>query len=75
MRGARWEVTIRGANILNISVKGGQLFKAGDYFKYFCQRGAIIRGKAIILNIFIKGERLFKGGDCFKYLYQRGAII
>ena len=29
--------------------EGGRLlFEGGDYFKYFHQRGAIIRGKAII---------------------------
>ena len=27
---------------------GGRLFKGGDYFEYFHQRGAIIRGTAII---------------------------
>ena len=27
---------------------GGRLFEGGDYFKYFGQRGAIIRGTAII---------------------------
>ena len=27
---------------------GGRLFEGGDYFKYFHQRGAIIRGKAFI---------------------------
>ena len=27
---------------------GGRLFKGGDYFEYFHQRGAITRGTAII---------------------------
>ena len=35
------------AIILNISFKGGRLFKGGDYFKYFLQRGAIIRGRRL----------------------------
>ena len=36
--------------IRRISLKNsrGRLFEGGDYFKYFHQRGAIIRGKAII---------------------------
>ena len=36
------------AIILSISVKGGRLFEGGDYFKYFRQRGAIIRGRRLI---------------------------
>ena len=31
---------------------GGQLFERCDYFKYFGQRGAIIRGTAIIRKIY-----------------------
>ena len=27
---------------------GGRLFEGGDYFKYFGQRGAIIRGRRLI---------------------------
>ena len=26
----------------------GQLFEGGDYFKYICQRGAIIQGRQLI---------------------------
>ena len=32
----------------------GRLFKGGDYFKYFCQRGGLIRGRQLI-----KGRLLF----------------
>ena len=34
---------------------GGRLFKGGDYFKYFGQRGAIIRGRRLI-----EGRLLFE---------------
>ena len=34
---------------------GGRLFEGGDYFKYFGQRGAIIRGRRLI-----EGRLLFK---------------
>ena len=34
---------------------GGVLFEGGDYFKYFGQRGAIIRGRRLI-----EGLLLFK---------------
>ena len=34
---------------------GGQLFEGGDYFKYFGQRGAIIRGRRSI-----EGRLLFE---------------
>ena len=33
----------------------GRLFEGGDYFKYFGQRGAIIRGRRLI-----KGRLLFE---------------
>ena len=45
----------RGAIILNISVTEGRLFEGGDYFKYFRQRWAIIRGRRLI-----KGRLLFE---------------
>ena len=32
----------------------GRLFKGGDYFKYFCQRGVLIRDRQLI-----KGRLLF----------------
>ena len=34
---------------------GGRLFEGGDYFKYFGQRGAIIRGRRLI-----EGRLLFE---------------
>ena len=34
---------------------GGGLFEEGDYFKYFRQRGAIIRGRRLI-----EGRLLFE---------------
>ena len=34
---------------------GGRLFEAGDYFKYFGQRGTIIRGRRLI-----EGRLLFE---------------
>ena len=45
----------REAIILNISVTEGRLFEGGDYFKYFRQRWAIIRGRRLI-----KGRLLFE---------------
>ena len=36
-------------------VEEWRLFKGGDYFKYFRQRGAIIRGRRLI-----KGQLLFE---------------
>ena len=35
--------------------RGGRLFEGGDYFKYFGQRGAIIRGRRLI-----EGRLLFE---------------
>ena len=35
---------------------GWRLFEEGDYFKYFCLKGAIIRGRRLI-----EGRLLFKG--------------
>ena len=45
--GGGGDVYSREAIILNISFKGGRLFKGGDYFKYFLQRRAIIRGRRL----------------------------
>ena len=42
-------------NNLNISVTEGRLLEGGDYFKYFRQRWAIIRGRRLI-----KGRLLFE---------------
>ena len=41
---------------------GGRLFKGGDYFEYFHQRGAIIRGTAIIRGNTV-GHRQFNRSD------------
>ena len=54
-RGAEGGIYSREAIILNISIKGGQLFKGGNYCKYFRQRGVIIPGRRLI-----KGQLLFK---------------
>ena len=43
-------------------VGGGRLFKGGDYFEYFHQRGAIIRGTAIIRGNTV-GHHQFNGSD------------
>ena len=40
---------------------GGRLFEGGDYFKYFGQRGAIIRGRRLI-----EGRLLFEDLRYFK---------
>ena len=40
--------------------KGGRLFEGGDYFKYFRQRGAIIRGNMVTRNSSLsKNENMF----------------
>ena len=37
---------------------GGRLFQEGDYFKYFHQRGAIIRGRRLIEEIRYKNNAI-----------------
>ena len=48
-RGLKKERMVRGGG------GGGRLFEGGDYFKYFRQRGAIIRGRRLI-----EGQLLFE---------------
>ena len=46
---------------------GGRLFELGDYFKYFGQRGVIIRGRRLIegrllfeeIRYFLSNENVF----------------
>ena len=49
---------------------GGRLFEGGDYFKYFGQRGAIIRGRRLI-----EGRLLFEEIWYFDYIVLLGAKI
>ena len=58
---------------------GGRLFKGGDYFKCYHQRGATVTLLTILdlraLRTWCRDYTRGKGGDYFKYYHQRGATV